>query len=155
MAHRYYSLYRPISIGCYPKYKNNKPLNIVNFPKRLTVNVSFGLVAWGYIEFANPIDNGDAKKYELIKAPEMDYGRPLPKEREKWRHFKGNIYKIFFSSTHTENKKIMVNYYRVEPKPEAKEDLKIWSRPLDMFMSEVDHKKYPNATQKYRFERVK
>ena len=31
-------------------------------------------------------------------------------------------------------------------------DMKLWVRPKDMFLSLVDHDKYPNVKQKYRFE---
>lgn len=150
MAHRYYSLHRPISIGCYPKYQNNKPLDIVNYPYRQLVNISYNLMAWGYIEFKNPINRTDAEIYSLVKAPKEDYGRLLPYADEVWKHFKGNRYKIMCIAEHTETKKKMVVYRKLA----RADDTKIYTRPLEMFMSEVDHIKYPKASQKYRFERV-
>ena len=31
------------------------------------------------------------------------------------------------------------------------DDGKMWVRPLSLFLSEVDHEKYPNIKEKYRF----
>ena len=75
-----------------------------------------------------------------------EFDRHLPKPREIWRHFKeGKLVRIVGIAEGTEFHEKSVIYKVGE---------KLWSRPLDMFMSEVDNIKYPNATQKYRFKRV-
>ena len=62
-----------------------------------------------------------------------------------YRHFKGNYYIVLDVATNSETEEECVVYRSLT-------DGKLWVRPLNMFLSEVDHQKYPNVNQKYRFE---
>lgn len=65
-----------------------------------------------------------------------------------YKHFKGNYYLVEDIAYDSETKKEMVVYRRLY------EDHSLWVREKEMFLSEVDHEKYPNVKQKYRFELV-
>ena len=62
-----------------------------------------------------------------------------------YRHFKGDIVKVISIAKHSETLEELVIYSHKG---------EIWARPYDMFNSLVDKKKYPEVTQKYRFEEV-
>lgn len=66
----------------------------------------------------------------------------------RYRHFKGGIYLVTDIAVHSETEEPMVIYKSFD-----NSDL-VWCRPLSMFMSEVDHEKYPDVKQLMRFERI-
>ena len=74
-----------------------------------------------------------------------------------YRHFKGFVAHVLGLAKHTETGEILVIYECYAPhfpKYESDHNEDIYARPLEMFLSEVDHKKYPDVGQKYRFELI-
>lgn len=72
--------------------------------------------------------------------------RKEPESLQIYRHFKGSYYQIIAIAEDTETGNRIVVYQALYG------DCKCYARDLEMFMSEVDRNKYPNADQVYRFE---
>lgn len=72
-----------------------------------------------------------------------------------YRHFKGFTARIITLATHTETGEMLVIYEFTGKGNDSGHKNGIYARPIEMFLSEVNHNKYPDAKQKYRFELMK
>ena len=70
------------------------------------------------------------------------------KLKRVYRHFKGDYYLVEEEGFDSETSMPVVIYRKLY------DDGSLWVRPKAMFLSEVDHDKYPDCQQKYRFELV-
>lgn len=64
------------------------------------------------------------------------------------------LYLIVGTAKHTESGETLVLYKPLYGPPPCLAGVDVAARPIEMFMSEVDHEKYPNIKQKYRFEKI-
>ena len=62
-----------------------------------------------------------------------------------YKHFKGHIYKVLAIAKDCEDLSLKVVYENIDTK-------EIWVRDYEEFLSPVDHNKYPDVSQKYRFQ---
>lgn len=74
--------------------------------------------------------------------------RKRPESGEFYRHFKGNLYQIKMLAKDSETQELTVVYQGMYP------PFDYWNRRLQEFMEPVDREKYPDCSQKYRFEKV-
>ena len=90
-------------------------------------------------------DLAECEKYFKRKIP-VDNDRNVI-AGQVYRHFKGQTVKVLHISQDAEAPGQFHVVYECE-------DGSVCSRPYGMFVSDVDHVKYPDVKQKYRFELV-
>ena len=71
-----------------------------------------------------------------------------------WHHFKGATALVITIAKHSETGEELVVYRCMGNDKNSNHKDGIYARPLTMFLSEVDHEKYPNVSQKYSIKKI-
>lgn len=82
----------------------------------------------------------------MVRLSKGDYVKSFKREMVEDKASTTYLYQIVDIVKHSETLEPMVLYKALY------EPFGLWVRPYDMFMSEVDSKKYPEIKAKYRFE---
>ena len=80
------------------------------------------------------------------RAQHFKRGLLTPEELERDENM--YLYEIVGTAEHTETGEELMIYRPLYG------ERRLYARPADMFLSEVDREKYPQAKQKYRFEKI-
>lgn len=118
--------------------------NPVDEPAGNPDNASSKSVAGGVSETAQDSNFG----FEITERsgrPAL-HGAPELRIHGVYRHFKGNYYIVEDVARHSETGEEYVVYRKLYG------DGSLWIRPKKMFLSPVDHEKYPDVGQRWRFE---
>ena len=103
------------------------------------------------VEIGNFVNNSQPHESQPFDILEDDQRLSIGDVVQHFKHeikSGGCYYRIVNIAEHTETGERLVIYEALYP------PYKIYARPYSMFMSEVDHDKYPDIHQKYRMEKM-
>lgn len=88
--YRYYLTQRPASPGAFPAAHDNPVVEVHNYDHRTFVS-EIQCLAWGYIEYRQPLELYDISIYELMEAPA---GEGLLEDRNGQKILTGDVVKV-------------------------------------------------------------
>ena len=105
------------------------------------------------------VEDDGVSTSDIVRRKINNIGEKIMEERivkpfTMWRHFKGSRALVITIAKHSETGEDLVVYRCMDNNGNTNHKDGIYARPLDMFLSEVDHKRYPDVNQKYRFEEI-